>query len=124
MTSFHKRASAWTGSGHRSIAPSSSSPSAQRTQRARAGEPNPGSRSRPGGHGPHTALAPRWLIASALARVQLLDRRTPGGRTSAYLVPRLSKATRTSLARYQTRAGGGRKEQWYGFCVQAEVEER
>src|SRR5881628_975909 len=67
MTSFHKRASAWTGSGHRSIAPSSSSPSAQRTQRGHAGEPNPGSRFRPSGHGPHTALAPRWLIASALA---------------------------------------------------------
>lgn len=75
MTSFHKRASAWTGSGHRSIAPSSSSPSAQRTQRGHAGEPNPGSRFRPCGHGPHTALAPRWLIASALAegRAWLLE---------------------------------------------------
>src|SRR2546428_14191106 len=32
-----------------------------------AGEPHPGSRFRPSGHGPHTALAPRWLIASAHA---------------------------------------------------------
>jgi len=32
----HKRASVWTGSGHRSIAPSSSSPFAHRTRRGPA----------------------------------------------------------------------------------------
>src|SRR2546425_8714426 len=101
MTSFHKRASAWTGSGHRSIAPSSSSPSAQRTQRGHAGEPNPGSRFRPCGHGPHTALAPRWLIASALAegRAWLLrsEEHTSELQSLAYLVCRLLLEKKKSM---------------------------